>query len=100
MHKVDCPNNTLMNINHRYLTVQKSGKYCLTYHFVLAHVIPAATVPEEFENYECAENEVKLICPLYDISTGTFKGIKTILAWIFVKGDENETFFNYGYTEE
>ena len=50
--------------------------------------IPAVNVLEHIESYQSVENEVKLIRPLYDL------GIKKILAYINVRGDKNETFFN------
>ena len=38
--------------------------------------------------------------PLYNVDTGEFKGLQNWLAYIMVRGDENETFLSYGYKED
>ena len=61
---------------------------------------PVFNVPDEIEcvmTYECAADEVTLIRHLHNISSREFKGLTKPLAYIMVKGDDNETFFLYGY---
>ena len=57
-------------------------------------------MPEDFENYECKENEVKLCVPLYNVETGEFRGPQKWLAYIIVRGDEDEMFLSYGFDED
>ena len=57
-------------------------------------------MPENFENYECKENEVKLCVPLYNVETGEFRGLQKWLAYIIVVGDEDELFLSYGFDED
>ena len=48
-------------------------------------------MPEDFENYECKENEVKRV-PLYNIETREFRGLQKWFAYIMVRGDEDDMF--------
>ena len=66
---------------------------------ILGQLIPAKNNPENIDEYECKENEVKLYIPLYDINTGKFWGLDTHLAFIMVRGDADKSFFSYGYDE-
>ena len=43
------------------------------------------------------KNEVKMYVPMYDIATGSFKGIEKTIGYIMVRGDTDEVFFSYGY---
>ena len=38
--------------------------------------------------------------PKYHPEIGHFKGVRNWLAFIMVRGDEDESFFSYGYNEE
>lgn len=38
--------------------------------------------------------EMKLITPMYDSETGNFSGLTTKLAYIILRGDEDESFFS------
>ena len=38
--------------------------------------------------------------PLYNVDRGGLKGLQDSLAYIMVRGDENETFLSYGYDED
>ena len=56
-------------------------------------MITAANQPKDIATYECTENEVKLLCYIYDLDSGEFKGIREQLAYIVLRGDKNEFFF-------
>ena len=69
-------------------------------YFIIGQMNPVFNVPDEIEcvmTYECAADEVTLIRHLHNISSCEFKGLTKTLAYIMVKGDDNETFFLYGY---
>ena len=72
-------------------------------YFIIGQMNPVFNVPDEIECvmtwvcYECAADEVTLIRHLHNISSREFKGLTKPLAYIMVKGDDNETFFLYGY---
>ena len=38
--------------------------------------------------------------PLYNTETGEFKGLQNWLAYIIVRGNEDEVFLSYGYDED
>ena len=55
--------------------------------------MPAKNNPEIFDEYECKQNEVKLLSPLYDINNSTYLGLDTLLAFIMVSSDPDLTSF-------
>ena len=44
-----------------------------------------------------APNEVKLYTCIYDTTTGEFKGLRESLAYIVLRGNDEEVFFSYGF---
>ena len=64
---------------------------------ILRQLIRAINCSDIIEEYECKPNEVKLITPLYNINSGEFLGLKKSLAFIMVRGDQDEAFFSYGF---
>ena len=62
--------------------------------------MPLVNSPDDLENYECKENEVKRLCPMYDTESGCFLGLGKRLPAISVRGDEDEMFLSYGYNKE
>ena len=52
---------------------------------------------ENIEEYKCLPNKVKLVAPLYNVVNGDFLGFKKRLAFIMIRGDNNEAFFSDGY---
>ena len=100
MEKVNFPENCFFNVNQAYLTIQKSQKIFYGDYFILGQVIEAANSPCDIEKDECWPNKVKMVCPIYDIKDGAFKGIVETLGFIVVCGNDNETFLNYGFDKE
>ena len=66
-------------------------------HLIWGQIIQAPNVPEDIEAYECVENEVKIMIPLYDKTTGELKGLRKTLPFINIRRDEDEVFFNHGF---
>ena len=66
----------------------------------LAQLLLLVNSPPDIEQYECKENEVKLLCPLYDTTNAHFLGLEKRLAVIIVRSDEDEVFLSYGYDKE
>ena len=60
-------------------------------------LIPARNNPENIEEYACLPNETKLVVPLYDVNSSKFLGLEKRLVFVMVRGDQDETFFSYGY---
>ena len=66
----------------------------------MGQLIPAKNLPEDFENYECKQDEVKLFVPNYYLKISYFLGVQNWLPYIIVMGDEYETVLSYGFEEE
>ena len=98
LEKVNMPENVLYYINQSFLSTVKNGDIAMyNQNFILGQLIPAANQPKDIATYECNENEVKLLCCIYDLDSGEFKGIREQLAYIVLRGDKNEIFFSYGF---
>ena len=65
--------------------------------FIIGQLIFAANQPKDISQYECLPNQVKLLFSVYDLESGEFKGVRLQLAYIILRGDEHEIFFNYDY---
>ena len=98
LEKVNIPENCLLYVNQGFLSTVKSGEIAMYLHnFVIGQLIIAANQPKDIVEYSCLKNEVKLLSCVYDIETGQFKGIREELAFIVLRGDEEETFLSYGF---
>lgn len=54
-------------------------------------------MPPDIKTYQCKPDQCKLFKTLFDLQAGELKGLETTLAFIMIRGDENEVFFSYGY---
>ena len=98
LEKVNIPENCLFYVNQSFLSTVKNGEIAMyNQNFILGQIIFAANQPKEILKYECQPNEVKLLSCIYDLETGDFKGLRQQLAYIVLRGDENEIFSSYGY---
>ena len=55
---------------------------------------------KNINQHTLAKNEVNLVVCLYDTDTGEFLGLQKWLAYIILRGDEEECLFSYGYSEK
>ena len=98
LEKVNMPENALYYVNQSFLSTVNNGDIAMyNQNFILGQLIPAANQPKDIATYECNENEVKLLCCIYNLDSGEFKGIREQLAYIVLRGDKNEIFFSYGF---
>ena len=98
LEKVNMPENCLYYINQAFLSTVKNGEIAMyVQNFIIRQLIFAANQPKDISQYECLPNEVKLLSCVYDLESGEFKGVRLQLAYIILRGDEHEIFFNYGY---
>ena len=101
LNKVDFPENTPIYANQGSISTLKGGDYTIYIDYViLAQLICAKKLPEDFDNYECGADEVNLCVPLYNVETGEFRGLQNWLAYIMLRGDDDEVFLSYGYDED
>ena len=96
LEKAKMPENTLYYVNQSFLSTVKNGERA-TYNqnFIVGLLIVAANQPTDIPNYVCNDNEVKLYCCIYDLTTGQFQGMREQLAYIVLRGDKEEIFFSY-----
>ena len=98
LEKVNIPENCLLYANQGFLSTVKSGEIAKYLHnFVIGQLIIAANQPKDIDTYVCSKNEVKLLSCVYEIESGQFKGIREQLAFIVLRGDDDETFLSYGF---
>ena len=92
------PENAVFYLNQSFLSTVKKGDIAMyNQNFILGQLIVAANQTKDITTYNCNENEVKLNCCIYDITTGDFKGVREQLAYIVLRGDKDEIFFSYGF---
>ena len=95
------PENTLFYINQGFLSTVKNGEIAMyVQNFILGQIIIAANQPKDIDEHVCLENEVKLLSCVYDIESGDFKGVRLMLAYIVLRGDEDEVFLSYSYNQK
>ena len=92
------PESTLCCANNGTSSTVKGEFAIYPDYVILGQLIPAKNNPENIDECECKENEVKLFSPFYGINIGNFLGLNTRLAFIMVGGDPDKTFSN-GYDE-
>ena len=93
LEKVNMPENCLFYVNQAFLSTVKNGEIAMyNDNIILGQIIPAANQPKEISKHNCQPNEVKLLSCMYDLETGDFKGLREQLAYIVLRGDENEIF--------
>ena len=98
LEKKNIPENTLFYVSQYLLSTVKNGDIAMYNHnFILGQLIVAANQPSDINAYECKENEVKLWCCIYDLTTREFQGVREQLAYIVLRGDKGEVFFSYGF---
>ena len=101
IEKQNFPENALCYINQGYISTFKGSELAMYNHnHILGPLVVAANQPKDIDQYTPAKDEVKLAVCLYDISTGKFQGIAMRLAYIILRGDKEECFFSYGYSEK
>ena len=101
LNKVNFPENTLIYASQRSILTLKGGDYAIYLDYViLGQLICAKNLPEDFENYECGADEVKLCVFLYHVQTGEFRGLQNWVAYIMVRGDKDEMILSYGYDKD
>ena len=101
LNKVKFLENTLIYANQRSISTLKGGDYAIYLDYViLGQLICAKNLLENFDNYECGANGVKLCVLLYYVETGEFRDLQNWVAYIMVRGDGDEMFLSYGYDED
>lgn len=93
------PEMTIFYVNQASLSYKDNKKIYCSMHIV-GQVVPMLNPPEDLENYVPKNNEAKIIRPKYDPVSGQFLGLVQTLDYLTVRGDDQECFFNYGFSKE
>ena len=98
LEKVNMPENCLYYVNQAFLSTVKNGDIAMyVQNFIIGQLIFAANQPKDISEYGCLPNEVKLLSCVYDLESGEFKGVRQQLAYVILRGDDQEIFFSYGF---
>ena len=100
LEKPNLPENTIFYINQGYLSYKDNKKVYYNDVFIIGQITPLQNQPENIDEYVPEENEVKIWRPKNDAKTGIFLGIEYCLAYLTVRNDLYEQFFDYGYSKE
>ena len=94
--------NTLIYLNQGLATNLKTSDRAIYLDYVVIAQILEASVcsPDLGCGYDLKENEVLMLVPLYNIENGHFTGLRNWLGYITIRGDRDEQFYSYGYSEE
>ena len=98
--KANLPENSVLYINQAYQSCKDNKKVFYTDYFVLGQFNQCLNPPEDLKTYVCQPSETKIYKPKYDTATGEFLGLCETLAYLTVRGDNFECFFDYGYSKE
>ena len=90
---------TIFYVNQASLSYKDNKKIYCSMHIV-GQVVPMLNPPEDLENYVPKNNEAKIIRPKYDPVSGQFLGLVQTLDYLTVHGDDQECFFDYGFSKE
>ena len=100
LDKENLPKNSIMYLNQGYQSYKYNKKiYCGDY-FLVGQINECLNPPEDFENYELGEREVKMFHPRYDAITSKLKSLSETLGYIMVCGDTDEHFLDYGFSKQ
>ena len=70
------------------------------FQFASLQITQLLNQPEKLEEYTPQENELKILRSKCDTTSGNFLGLENCLAYLTVRGDFQEQFFDYGYSKE
>lgn len=63
MIKENYPENSILYINQRYLTIKDNKTFYFADYYLLGKINDCINFPEDIQNYVCKEREVKMYRP-------------------------------------
>ena len=91
--------NTLEYINQETISQIRRDLAISTDCCILGQLLPAQNTPKNIHAYQ-SNQDVELIVPLYNLTTGDFQGLSTTLAYIVLRGDADEVSSSYSFTSK
>ena len=96
LHKRDFPENCLIYLNQAYVS-SKDGEAVIYCDYVVLGQLLTLINPPESDEAESSTSYLKLYSPSYDREQGKFLGIKECVAYIMLRGHDDESFYTYGF---
>ena len=100
IEKANLSENTIIYIDQAYQSYKDNKKVYYVDYYFLGQVNQCLNPPEDLQNYECQPNEAKFYRSKYDTVTGEFLGLYETLVYLTDRGDNQECFFDYGYSKD
>ena len=100
IEKANLPENTIVYINEANQSYKDNKRVYYVDYYLLGQVNQCLNPSEDLKNYEYQPNEAKFYRPKYDTVTGEFLGLYETLGFLTVRGDNQECFFDYGYSKD
>ena len=100
IEKANFPENTIFYINQAYLSYKDNKKIYYNDIFIIGQITPLVNQPENISAYSPKEDEVKILRPKCNSTTGNFLGLQYCIAYLTVQNDLQKQFFGYGYSKE
>ena len=101
--KAKFPENTLVHINQGSVLLVKGGGQTIYLEFVVCEQLMPVANPDPTINLEThvfKENEALLYVPIYNKTTGVYRGLTKKLAHITLRRDNSERLYSCGYSKE
>ena len=67
---------------------------------IIGQITPLLNQPEDISEYAPKEDKVKILRPRCDATKGEFLGLEYCTAYLTVRNDLNEQFYDYSYSKE
>ena len=100
--KPNFPENALVYINNGSITSVKDGYATYLEFVIIGQILPMANPPPniDFDKYDYKENEVLIFTPLYKTENGLYRGLSRKLGYVTLRGNQNESFYSYGFDKQ
>ena len=100
--KPNFPENTLCYVNNGSITPVKGGHSMYLEYVIIGQILPMANPPPniDFDKHDYKENEVLVFVPLYNTENRLYRGLTKRLGYVTLRGDQNESFYSYGFDKQ
>ena len=100
--KPNFPENTLCYVNNGSITPVKGGHSMYLEYVIIGQILPIANLPPniDFDKHGYKENEVLVFTRLYNTENRLYRGLTKKLGYITLRGDQNESFYSYGFDKQ
>ena len=100
--KSNFPENTLVYVNQGTVSTFKGGQAIYLQFVIIGQIMPIINLDPktDLDKHNFKDHDTLLFVPLYNTTTGLYRGITKKLAHITLRGDDNERFYSYRHSKE